>query len=159
MCACDWLKYIFRYLGEKFHLCLPKATPIPAQVGDEDGGARKVGLILAWHNFKSDTTSMQKECYSNMARVSISSWLFPVEKCTDNKERGCYLPITRFLWAILYTLIFLSDLIQRFLKIDFYFFHAFAKSGNIAYFPVSFLISFSCVKGTFPRSSVSYNVQ
>lgn len=40
MCACDWLKYIVRYLGEKSHLCLPKATPIPAQVGDEDGGAR-----------------------------------------------------------------------------------------------------------------------
>lgn len=40
MCACDWLKYIFRYLGEKSHLCLPKATPIPAQIGDKDGGAR-----------------------------------------------------------------------------------------------------------------------
>lgn len=39
------------------------------------------------------------------------------------------------------------------------FFHAFATSGNIAYFPVSLLISLSRIKGMFARSSVSYHVQ
>lgn len=93
-----------------------------------------------------------------MARVSISSWLFPVEVCTDNKERRNYLSITRFLWAILYILIFVSDLVLRFLN-TLLFFHSFTTSGNTTCFPVSLVFSLSCIKGMFGRPSVSYHVQ
>lgn len=93
-----------------------------------------------------------------MARVSISAWLLPVEKCTGNKASRSYLSMTRFLWTILYTLVFVSYLAARFLKTGF-FIHAFATSGNTTYFPVSLLISLSCLKGMFARSSFSYHVQ
>lgn len=39
------------------------------------------------------------------------------------------------------------------------FFHSFATSGNITYFPVFLLISFSWIKGMSAGSSVCYHVQ
>lgn len=87
MCACDWLKYIVRYLGEKSHLCLPKATPVPVQVGDEDGGARfskpeKWGLFqpgiiskVTLHQCKKHAKAMWLESAAHLGYFQLKSAL------------------------------------------------------------------------------------
>lgn len=67
--VCVWFKNIFKYLGEKPHLCLCVCQKLcksqlrqVMKMREPDFPSQSRLLNLAWHDFNIDTTLTQKEC-------------------------------------------------------------------------------------------------